>query len=386
MSTPGAAATLANWRTAPFSRQAFRNIAGLMQTATIPSDTGHPARWQTALKPLQDFKLPLPGGESLGLEDFLRRTRTDGFLVIADGQVAFEWLDEGMQADTPHILMSATKSVVGLLCGVLTAQGTLDVDALASHYVPEIAHTGFAGATVRQLMDMRTDPGLEAVDLKRYAAATGWEPAPAEGRATGLHRFFVDLPARRTTHGGVFRYISANTDLLGWVIERATGRSLAESIGQHLWKPMGAQHPGAITLDFEGAPRATGGLCATLRDFARVGQLVVDGGTHSGKQVVPSAWIDDIAEHGDRDAWAQGEFAQAFGRMPMHYRSGWYVVDNAPQTLFAMGIHGQHLFVDRAHRLVIAKLSSQAQPLDAEATGLTLRALGELRRLLATAA
>lgn len=386
MSAPGTTATLANWRTAPFSRQAFRNIAGLMQTATISNDVEHPARWQTAFKSLQDFKLPLPGGESLGLDDFLRRTRTDGFLVIADGQIAFEWLDEGMQADTTHILMSATKSVVGLLCGVLAGQGVLDVDALASHYVPEIAHTGFAGATVRQLMDMRTDPGFDGADLKSYAASTGWEPRPADGGATGLHRFYVDLPARKTTHGGVFRYISANTDLLGWVIERATGRSLAESLGTHLWRPMGAEHPAAITLDFEGAPRATGGLCATLRDFARVGQLVVDGGTRNGRQVVPATWIDDIAEQGDREAWAQGEFAQAFGRLPMHYRSGWYVIDSDPKTLFAMGIHGQHLFVDRARRLVIAKLSSQAQPLDAEATGLTLRALGEVRRLLATAA
>jgi CubicO group peptidase (beta-lactamase class C family) len=147
---------------------------------------------------------------------------------------------------------------------------------------------------------------------------------------------------------------------------------------------MGASKAAQITLDWDGAPRPTGGLCATLRDFARVGQLMLEAGASGATQVVPSAWIDDIGRNGDRAAWKKGEFAQSFGPRPMHYRSGWYVIDDEPQTLFAMGIHGQHLFVDRGNRLVIAKLSSQPQALDAEATGLTLRAVGAVRTCLAS--
>ena len=86
-------------------------------------------------------------------------------------------------------------------------------------------------------------------------------------------------------------------------------------------------------------------------------------------------------KNGDADAWADGEFAQAFRRWKMRYHSGWYIIDDAPQILFALGIHGQHLFVDIEHRMVIAKLSSHAVALDVSAIELTLRSVAEFRRI-----
>lgn len=327
-----------------------------------------------------DFRLPAPGGDTLNLHQFLQQTHTDGLLVLADGRRVLEWHDEGMAENTAHILMSATKSVIGLLCGALVDLGLLDLEAPVSHYLPELGHSGYSGASIRQLMDMRAQPQLDGADLRRYTASTNWDPLPPGADAGGMHAFFAALPARQGAHGGPFRYISANTDLLGWILERITGRPLADLLGDLLWSPMGAEHPAGITLDRDGGARATGGICATLRDFARVGQLLLDDGASGAVQVLPSAWIEDIAHHGDRDAWARGEFAGGFPGMRMHYRSGWYVIDDAPQLLFAMGIHGQHLFVDRTHRLVIAKLSAQPQALDTRAVGLTQRAVAEIRR------
>lgn len=373
-------ATLANWRTAPFSRWAFRHVDALLPTAPIANDPERVMALPAAPLALDGFRLRTRGGETLSLDAFLRRTQTDGFLVIVDGRIACEWLADGMGPHTRHILMSATKSVIGLLCGILVERGRLDIDAPAATYVPEIAHSGYAGARLRDLLDMRAEPRFDEDDLRRYAAATHWDPVPADAAASGLHDFFSRLAPRETTHNGAFRYLSANTDLLGWVLERAAGQPLAELAGTLLWSPLGAEQPAAVTLDRCGAPRATGGLCATLRDFGRVGQLMVDGGRRDSASVVPAAWIDDIAEGGDADAWARGEFAQAFGGLAMRYRSGWYVIDDEPRTLFAMGIHGQHLFVDRANRLVIAKLSSQPQALDAQAIGHTLAAVREVRR------
>lgn len=198
-----------------------------------------------------------------------------------------------------------------------------------------------------------------------------------------LHTFFTTLALPPVAHGGPFRYASANTDLLGWVIERVTGRRFADLLAERLWQPMGAAAAASITLDAAGAARCTGGLSATVRDFARVGQLWVDAGRAGTTQVVPAAWLDDIATAGDAAAWDQGEFAPYFRGLRMHYRSGWYAIDGAPQTLFAMGIHGQQLFVDRENRLVVAKVSSQAEPTDARATGLTLMALEAIRECLA---
>jgi CubicO group peptidase (beta-lactamase class C family) len=372
-------ATLANWRTRPYSKWAFCNIADIIPTASIQND---PER-VTALVPeprqIDGFSLMQKNGETLDFSAFLQRTQTDGFLVMVDGRIVHETYRGFLKPHTRHILMSATKSVVGLLCGILRDKGMLDVDAPVSETIPEIAATGYAGATVRQLLDMRANPMFGEAELKAYVAAANWDPVVPDSRPDGLHEFYTSLPHVKGSHGGPFRYISANTDLLGWVIERAAGRPLSAVMQDHLWRPMGAEHSASITLDRCGAPRTTGGISATLRDFARLGQLLLDQDTH---HVVLPSWITDIANGGDHEAWAKGEFAAAFSGATMRYRNCWYVMDNHPQTLFAMGIHGQNLFVDRTNRMVIAKFSSQAQALDVMAITLTQMAVREVRRCL----
>ena len=230
---------------------------------------------------------------------------------------------------------------------------------------------------------MRTGIVLDEPAQADYASAGGWDP-PMPGAPSGLHAFFRGLRGAHRPHGGPFSYISGNTDLLAWVMEQATGESFAGLASQLLWCPLGAEQPAFITLDPDGAPRCTGGYCATVRDFARLGQLIVDGGRRGEVQVIPPTLIEDIATGGDPEAWATGEWGQVFGFTggPMRYRTGWYVVDSAPQLLFAMGIHGQNLFVDRTSRIVIAKLSSQASRIDYTAVPMTHRMVAEIQRVL----
>jgi hypothetical protein len=182
-------------------------------------------------------------------------------------------------------------------------------------------------------------------------------------------------------HGGRFHYVSPNTDLLGWVIERAAGTRYADLMSELLWRPMGAGHSAYITVDRLGAPRCAGGVCTTARDLARVGQLLVEG----GRRIVPESWIDDIAANGDPQAWAAGSFAAYYPGAAMHYRDKWYVLRGAAPLLFGMGVHGQNLYVDRALQLVVAKFSSQAQPIDEQRIALTTRAVTSLRASLAGA-
>jgi CubicO group peptidase (beta-lactamase class C family) len=158
------------------------------------------------------------------------------------------------------------------------------------------------------------------------------------------------------------------------VIEEASGRRFAELMSERVWKPAGAERSAYITVDRLGAPRCAGGMCVTLRDLARVGQWMIE--TREG-------FLRDLEDNGDANAWAAGDLAQYYPGMPMRYRNQWYVLDGEAPLAFGMGIHGQNLFVDRVNRIVIAKLSSQALPLDAARIAQTMRAVSEMRSLLA---
>ncbi|MBL6458528.1 beta-lactamase family protein [Belnapia sp. T6] len=367
----------ARWRRAPQNRWAFNHVPEILPTATAAPGT--PAPLPACPVSFEDFVVPALRGRKLSLAEFLAATATDAILILQDGQVVLEHYAEEAAPDRPHILMSATKSVTGLVAGILAGAGRLAIDGLVTDVLPELAGTAYRGATLRHLLDMRCGVALDDAAQRAYAAAANWDPVPPGTEPDNLHDFYRGLAVPHHPHGGPFRYVSANTDLLGWVMERATGERFATLLERLLWRPMGAESPAHVTLDRAGAPRCTGGVCATVRDFARLGQLVVEG----GRGIIPAGWIADMETGGDHEAWRQGDFsAGAFSRLRMKYRSGWYVIDEEPRILFAMGIHGQNLFIDRANRLVIAKLSSQDNPIDAEAIGLTHRFLPAVRRYL----
>lgn len=376
-------AELSNWRQSPFSRWAFHHVAEVMPVAEIAAGTDVMALPE-ALQPLDEMVRLSVGGTSLDLASVLRATATDGIVVLHDGRIVYERSFNGMTPESPHILMSATKSVVGLIAGILQGQGALDVDALVSRYVPEIGGTAYDQATVRHLLDMRTGVVLAGEVLALYTAASHWDAVAVEAARPSFHEFFSTMAAPHAPHGGAFSYVSANTDLLGWVLERAAGQPFAALASRLLWAPMGAERDACITTDRAGSPRCTGGMCATVRDFARVGQLMVQGGRRDGAAVVPGDWVDDIGANGDREAWRTGEFGERFAPLSrsMSYRSGWYVVDGSSPMLFATGIHGQNLFVDQANRLVVAKVSSQEDRVDERAMGLTHMAVAAIRRCL----
>ena len=382
--TGAAPADLSNWREAPHSQWAFHNVDRVVPTAAIANAPDNVAALTSAPMSLGGFSLPLPDGSKLDLAGFLKISATDAMVVLKDGKLVYETYANGTAIHTPHIIMSATKSVLGLMVGILQARGDLDVERLVSDYVPEVAETAYRGATLRHLIDMRTGVRLDDAQQRAYEIASNWEPRPPGEAGLGLHDFLASLPPTETPHGGPFAYISANADLMGWAIERATGASFASLVSDLLWKPIGAESAAYITVDGQGAPRCTGGLCATARDIARIGQLVLDDGVRDGRTILPKPWLDDIATGGDPAAWRDGEWGRAFSFISpnMRYRAGWYGVDDDPKHIFAMGVHGQNLFVDKTCGLVVAKLSSQASRIDYRALPLTHQAFPEIRRCL----
>ncbi len=350
--------TLANWRTAPFNRWAFRHVRELIPSAEIAND---PA----SVRPLPEAPAALPGFEDVA-------KGCDALLVLHRGHLVAERYGEGMTGTTPHILMSVSKSMLGLLAGILAEAGRLDVEAPVTDYVPEVGETVYRGATVRHLLDMRVgilfdeDYLAASGPIIAYRQATGWNPVDPQEPPSDLRSFYSRLTEADGEHGQRFHYVSTNTDLLAWVIERATGERYADLMSRLLWAPSGAERAAYITVDRLGAPRAAGGMCVTARDLARIGQLIVENGCRDGRQVLPERWIDDIETGGDPDAWDMGDFADFFPGRAMHYRSQCYVLRGERPLIFGIGIHGQNIYVDRRAEAVVVRLSSQALPLDAD--------------------
>jgi CubicO group peptidase (beta-lactamase class C family) len=378
--TPDAQVTLANWRKPPHNHWAFQHVRELVPSADIANDPGTVRALPAAPVDLSGVQVP-DGGVALPFNAFMEQTDTDALVVLHRGQLVYEHYANGMTEQTPHILMSVSKSVLGLLVGILAGRGDLDPEAPVSTYVPEVAGTAYADARLRDLLDMRAgvlfDEDYLAIagPIIEYRKATNWEPLGPGQTASDLRSFYATLTERDGKHGRPFHYISINTDLLGWCIERATGRRYADLVSELLWQPMGAERSAYITIDRLGAPRCAGGFCCTARDLARVGLLFAEG----GNDVVPEGWLKDIITGGDRDAWAQGAGAENYQGLPMRYRSQWYILERPSPMAFAIGVFGQSLYVDRENGLVMAKLSCQALPVDQEKKMLTIRAAEAVR-------
>ncbi|MGQ0655534.1 MAG: serine hydrolase domain-containing protein, partial [Betaproteobacteria bacterium] len=234
-------ATLANWRTAPFNKWAFHHVRELIPTAEIRND---PARVKTLPEAPAD----------LGADEFLRETDSDGVVVLHRGRKILERYANGMDATSPHILMSVSKSMLGLLAGILAERKSLELERPVADYLPEVADTAYRGASVRHLLDMRAgiewDENYAATSgpIVEYRKATGWNALEPGEAPSDLLSFYRQLKGGRA-HGGKFDYISPNTDLLGLVIERAAQRPYAELMSELVWKPIGAATAGYITVE-----------------------------------------------------------------------------------------------------------------------------------------
>jgi CubicO group peptidase (beta-lactamase class C family) len=365
--SPDHLVTLANWRKAPFSAWGFRNVRRLVPTADIAA-SGHAVALKTSLEDIGHVGFTGHDGKSTTVGEALGATDTDAFIVLRRGRIAMEWYGPGMDATVPHIVFSVSKSICGALGGILTDRGLLDPDAPVIDTVPELKSSVYAGCTVRHLLDMAVgiafteDYDDPLGDVARYRHAVGWDPLPPGQDPIDLRSFLKVQKPDGQKHGGLFHYVSTNTDVLGWVYERACKKPYAELVSEYLWKPLGAECHAYITVDAHNAMRAAGGVCVAPRDLARFGEMMRRRGIADGRQVVPGAWIDDINARGDPGAWARSELAGMFPQAS--YRSQWYRIDRDRGVLAAFGIHGQWIYIHPDAELVIIRMASEATPLD----------------------
>ena len=384
---PGEAqATLANWREPPFNRWAFRHLREIVPSAAI-ARAGQAWQLERAIEPLERLAFESPDGRDMTVGGLISETFTDGLIVLRHGRILFEAYEAGHEALSPHIVFSVSKSLCALVAGILADRGVLDPDAPVIDHLPEAAGSAYGDCTVRHVLDMTVSIVFEESYLDttgafaRYREATGWNPVSDPARPRDLRSFLSTLERGPRPHGEAFHYVSPNSDLLGWILERASGVRFADLMATLLWQPMGAESDAYVTVDRLGAARTAGGICTSLRDLARVGEMMRCRGVAGGCQVVPGWWIDDILGHGDREAWVRGDMHALLpdGR----YRSKWYLTGNAHDAYFAFGIHGQWIYVDPPAGVVIAKQSSRPAPLDDAMERLHLAGFDAIARALA---
>ncbi len=350
----------------PQSRWGFSHFRELMPTRAIER-AGTVSELPLALRDDLD---------GVGFETLVSRQRmtfaqsldanfTDGIVILQRGRIVFERYFGALQPSRPHIAFSVTKSFVGLLGAMLLHEGVLDEHAPVSHHVPELAGSGFGNATIRQVLDMTTgldysenyaDPNAHV-----HAHVRAGSTLPRAPNFVGPRSFYEFLQTVQPlgAHGQGFSYKTVNTDVLGWVIRRATGRGLSELLSERIWQPLGAEHDAYITLDSHGTEFAGGGLNTTLRDLARFGEMMRLGGRMggglNGRQIVPEAVVADIQRGSDPAHFAQAGYALLPG---WSYRNMWWVTHNAHQAYMARGVHGQMVYVDPTAEMVIARFAS----------------------------
>ncbi len=304
-----------------------------------------------------------PTGESepISWAEGLRRNHVDGIIILHRGAVVYEEYFGYLTPSQPHAVMSVTKSLTGTLAAALVAEGVLDPLNPVSFYLPEMEGSGMGDATVREVMDMTTaidyseeytDPTAE---VWAFSAAGNPMVVHSEGEPDGYHAYLKQVK-KNGTHGEVFGYRTVNAELLGWIVELVGGATVAEQMRDRFWSRMGMEQDAYYQVDASGTPFAGGGFDATLRDLARFGQMMLQGGRWQGKQLLPREAVDDIRFGGSAEPFARSDYGR---KLPgWSYRSMWWVSNNPDGAYMARGVHGQAIYIDPAAEMIIVRLAS----------------------------
>lgn len=347
----------------PNTRWSFSNFRQIVPTSVVARGSGPVSVLPAALR--QDLDavsfLPLDKDQSMSWEQSLAANYTDGIVVLHKGKIVYERYFGALKPEGQHIAMSVTKSFFGTIGAMLVADGLLDERARVAQYVPELKDSAFGDATVRQVLDMTTglkysenyaDPNAEI-----WAHVRAGSVLPRPPGYTGPQTFydFLQTVKKEGEHGQAFAYKTVNSDVLGWMIRRVTGKSIGENLHDRIWSKLGVEQDAYFTIDTVGNEFAGGGLNTALRDLARFGEMMRLDGKFNGHQIVPKSVIDDIRRGGSKDDFAKAGYKTLPG---WSYRNMWWVSDNEHGAYSARGIHGQVIYIDPRAEMVIARYAS----------------------------
>ncbi len=292
-------------------------------------------------------------GRSFDSEVFLEDTATVGLLVVQDDRILLERYQRGHSAAGRHIAWSVSKSVVSALFGIAVAEGHVrDIMQPVTDYLPELEGSGYDGVPIKHVLQMSSgvrfneDYGDPFSDINRM------------GRAMAMGSTLLEFAATLTRErepGTVQHYVSIDTQVLGTILVRATGQSLASLTSEKLWRPLGMESDAYWMLDGAGMEMAFGGLNGSLRDYSRFGRLYLNGGSWNGRQIVPEAWVNASITP-DAAHLMPGPKPNTSNQMGYGYQ--WWIPAQPDGDFMALGVYNQMIYVDPRNRLVIVKNSA----------------------------
>ncbi|RYF30322.1 MAG: class C beta-lactamase-related serine hydrolase, partial [Comamonadaceae bacterium] len=371
----------------PRNRWTFSHVRELGPTANVWRGSGAASPLTAAPRDLDGvaFKA-LVTGEDLTFGQMLTRTYTDGVLVLHKGRVVYEKYFGALTPERPHLAMSVTKSFVGTLAAISVAEGKLDAAAPVTQYLPEMKDTAYGDATVRQVMDMTigvkysenyADPKAEVFDYARAGGMMAQGPNYAGPRT--FYDFLKTLQ-KEGAHDDGFAYKTVNAEVLAWILARAHNQSLPDLVSEKIWRRIGAEQDAYFMVDRIGTASGGGGLNTTLRDLARFGETMRNGGkTADGQQAIPAAAVADIVRGGDKAKFAKGGYALLPG---WSYRDMWWITNNEHGAYMARGIHGQSIYIDPKAEMVIVRYAAHPIAANAGNDPLTLPAFHAVAKAL----
>lgn len=300
-------------------------------------------------------------GETRRAEDVLERTFTSALLILKDGRIVYERYRNLTGPESRFLAMSMSKSITSILVGIAVDHGAIkSLDDPITDYVPELKGSAYDQVTIRDAIDMKT--GVDRSDGDQLKPGGDGARRREEILVRNARRAVDEafMIGRKAERGQKFDYSTLNTTILGWVIERATRMPIAEYTSKMLWQPLGAEQSAFWMTDGPGAkgrPLTGVGFNATLRDYGRIGQMMLDGGRFNGRQILSARWVRE----------STGEPHAPVGpNAPTGYQHSWWTTPGQP-SYQANGLAGQYIHVDPATRTVIVKLSYV--PMDARQAG-----------------
>lgn len=371
------------WDRAPWNRWTFQHVREQVATTQVLRGTERPTQLPLRERDLSDIAFDADGRRQT-VAEFIETNDTDGFIVLHRGVIVTELYGNGMTPRTAHLSQSVAKSIVGTVAGILIGRGQLDPHSPVTRYLPQLDATAYRGATVQHVLDMTSgvawDETYTAPDshMAQMDAACGWKDRANPAWPQCMWDLIGTLGKSECPHGASFRYRSIETDVLGFILQRASGIPLAELVSQTLWSPMGAEEDAYFTIDPAGFACACGGFNATLRDYARFAQLLVGEGEIAGRRIVPRNWIVETrrANHAQFGA----SYREVLPRGAYHNQ--FWIEDPQRRALIARGVFGQLIYIDPESQFAAVKLSSWPDFLDAARTRTALAAVRSIRDAL----
>ena len=306
-------------------------------------------------------------GRRLSIDDYLAHQRTTGLMIIKDGQVLVERYQYERTPQQRMLSNSMAKSIVSVAFGVALAERSIrSLDDKSADYVPELGDSAYGQTSLRDLLRMSS--GVRFIenydgndDSAKFARALG-----TRGVLAALRLF----NEREAPAGTRFHYASIETHVLGLVLRRATGRTLADYVDEKLWQPMGAEADATWITGPDDVERAAGTFNATLHDWGRLGILLANDGALDGRQIIPRDYLLEATDwHRHPPAFAPRN--RAFG-----YGYQFWTMPGEKRRFALIGVYGQAIYVDPALKLVLVHMAAARNArIGVESMGAELRAL-----------